>query len=247
MAGVTVAPYSPLWPRQFGEVHSAVAGAFAPLDIEVEHVGSTSVPGLVAKPVIDVLLGAASLAEVEGRIEALAAMGYAYVSRYELEIPRAATSSKPLVMRRACTFMRWCAALGFGASSWRFVTGCVRIPACALDMRRSSCVWRSSLHRTSRLTRRQRRHSFTPCLRRGARRADQCLVHGRDGRPAPDVTIGVNVDAAHRQLDRPRGAAGTPARAACRARCLGCAPAGAGLARPGSSPGSGSRAPDWQS
>lgn len=60
---------------------------FAPEEINVEHVGSTAVPGLAAKPVIDVLLGAASLSVIESRIPALSKRGYAYVSKYERELP----------------------------------------------------------------------------------------------------------------------------------------------------------------
>ena len=55
--------------------------------VAIEHIGSTAVPGLAAKPVIDVLLGARSLADVESRIDALAELGYAYVPKYEREIP----------------------------------------------------------------------------------------------------------------------------------------------------------------
>ena len=53
----------------------------------VEHIGSTSVPGLAAKPVIDVLLGASSLADVEAKIKPLSEKGYSYISKYERKLP----------------------------------------------------------------------------------------------------------------------------------------------------------------
>ena len=53
----------------------------------VEHIGGTSVPGLAAKPVIDVLLGAHSLADIESKIPPLNEVGYADVPKYERELP----------------------------------------------------------------------------------------------------------------------------------------------------------------
>jgi GrpB-like predicted nucleotidyltransferase (UPF0157 family) len=53
----------------------------------LEHVGSTAVPGLGAKPIIDMLLGVGRLAEVEARLPALEALGYEYVPRFESRLP----------------------------------------------------------------------------------------------------------------------------------------------------------------
>jgi GrpB-like predicted nucleotidyltransferase (UPF0157 family) len=87
MPNVVVSPYSAQWPSLFREVRDELLQAFAPVTIAVEHIGSTSVPGLAAKPVIDVLLGANSLADVESKIETLGKRGYAYVPKYERELP----------------------------------------------------------------------------------------------------------------------------------------------------------------
>lgn len=53
----------------------------------VEHIGSTAVPGLSAKPVLDVLLAAATLGQIEQHIDALVGAGYEYRHRYERQIP----------------------------------------------------------------------------------------------------------------------------------------------------------------
>lgn len=87
MQNVIVSPYSPEWPNRFRKVRDELLPAFAPLAVAVEHIGSTSVPGLAAKPVIDALLGADSLADVESKIEALDRIGYGYVPKYERELP----------------------------------------------------------------------------------------------------------------------------------------------------------------
>ena len=87
MSRVELLDYRAGWVDDFARVRRDLLDAFAPLDVAVEHIGSTAVPGLAAKPVIDVLLGADRLADVEDRVTALAARGYAYVARYEAELP----------------------------------------------------------------------------------------------------------------------------------------------------------------
>ena len=52
--GVVVADYDPEWPREFERLASYIAAALGPLALAIEHVGSTSVPGLAAKDCIDV-------------------------------------------------------------------------------------------------------------------------------------------------------------------------------------------------
>lgn len=88
MAEVVLSPYSDAWPDAFARVQAELVAAFAPAPVVVEHVGSTAVPGLVAKPVLDILLGAKQLSEIECRIHTLAALGFAYVSKYERELPQ---------------------------------------------------------------------------------------------------------------------------------------------------------------
>jgi GrpB-like predicted nucleotidyltransferase (UPF0157 family) len=87
MASVVVVPYSNEWPSMFGHIRDMLVRAFKPITVVVEHIGSTSVPGLSAKPVIDVLLGANSLTDIESKISALDELGYLYVPKYETELP----------------------------------------------------------------------------------------------------------------------------------------------------------------
>jgi GrpB-like predicted nucleotidyltransferase (UPF0157 family) len=87
MNSVIVSPYSTDWPNIYHNLEDDLISLFAPTTIAVEHIGSTSVPGLAAKPVIDVLIGAASLNDIESKISLLSKHGYEYVSKYEKEIP----------------------------------------------------------------------------------------------------------------------------------------------------------------
>lgn len=54
----------------------------------IEHIGSTAVPGLVAKPIIDVMIGVRSLAHVAAHWEQpLVGMGFRYIPRHEAVLP----------------------------------------------------------------------------------------------------------------------------------------------------------------
>lgn len=75
------------WPAQFDAAARALHGAFAGAACWTEHIGSTAVPGLCAKPVLDLLLGAAQLADIDARREALTALGYRYRPEHEAQLP----------------------------------------------------------------------------------------------------------------------------------------------------------------
>jgi len=84
---VNVVPYDPEWPRLFEEEKARILQDIGSNVISVEHMGSTAIPGLAAKPVIDILIGVRSLADAPLFIPPLIAHGYEYVSRYENEMP----------------------------------------------------------------------------------------------------------------------------------------------------------------
>ena len=55
-AAIVIADYQPVWPENF-QVHAAIiAAALGRAALRIEHIGSTSVPGLAAKPIIDMLV-----------------------------------------------------------------------------------------------------------------------------------------------------------------------------------------------
>ena len=73
---VVVEDYDPAWPDLFQQEHDAIRGALGATAMTVEHVGSTSVPGLPAKPVIDVLLLVPDSAYERTYVPALEEAGY---------------------------------------------------------------------------------------------------------------------------------------------------------------------------
>jgi GrpB-like predicted nucleotidyltransferase (UPF0157 family) len=72
----TVVPYADSWPQQFEAIRRHLAPALAELPVTIEHVGSTSVPGLAAKPIIDVDIVVHDEADVDAVIERLEPIGY---------------------------------------------------------------------------------------------------------------------------------------------------------------------------
>jgi GrpB-like predicted nucleotidyltransferase (UPF0157 family) len=84
---VELSAYSPLWPAVFEIERDRLNAIFGPDGVLIEHVGSTAVPGLGAKPIIDVMLGAADLKVVERHIPDLVATGYTYVPEFEKSMP----------------------------------------------------------------------------------------------------------------------------------------------------------------
>ncbi len=73
---IHLAPPDPAWPQQFAGVRSRIEAALGPVAVLVEHVGSTSVPGLAAKPIIDVLLLVPDPADEAAYVPQLEAAGF---------------------------------------------------------------------------------------------------------------------------------------------------------------------------
>ncbi len=75
---IEVVPYNPTWPEQFERVAETIRPAFAGYPgARIEHVGSTSVPGLAAKPILDIDI-IVDEEQVPAGIAALASLGYAH-------------------------------------------------------------------------------------------------------------------------------------------------------------------------
>ena len=73
---ISLAPANPVWPRLFEEEKAGLSEAFPTRFKGLEHIGSTAVPGLDAKPIIDMLGGVTSLAEADALLEPLCALGW---------------------------------------------------------------------------------------------------------------------------------------------------------------------------
>ena len=78
---IQIVDYDPQWPKSFAREADRISAALGSLALRIEHTGSTSVPGLVAKPVVDMLLVVPSSSDEAAYSPALHAAGYVLVIR----------------------------------------------------------------------------------------------------------------------------------------------------------------------
>lgn len=76
---IEIVDYDPRWPELFEEESARLREALGSLALRVDHHGSTSVPGLAAKPVIDIQISVASLQPLSAYGDPLTALGYRHV------------------------------------------------------------------------------------------------------------------------------------------------------------------------
>jgi GrpB-like predicted nucleotidyltransferase (UPF0157 family) len=85
---IVVSDYDPAWLAMFEQERRSLHTVLGPLLLTIEHIGSTAVPGLAAKPIIDLQASVRSLAEAQSRcVEPLQALGYTYLPQYEAWLP----------------------------------------------------------------------------------------------------------------------------------------------------------------
>jgi GrpB-like predicted nucleotidyltransferase (UPF0157 family) len=82
---VLVVEYDSSWPLTFAALRLPIWDALRGVALSVEHVGSTSVPGLAAKPIIDIDAVVPSRADMPATIERLAALGYVHCGNLGIE------------------------------------------------------------------------------------------------------------------------------------------------------------------
>lgn len=73
---IEILDYDANWPEKFEAQARVIAGALGDSALRIEHVGSTSVPGLAAKPIIDILVVVTDSADESAYLQRLEAAGY---------------------------------------------------------------------------------------------------------------------------------------------------------------------------
>jgi GrpB-like predicted nucleotidyltransferase (UPF0157 family) len=77
-ANLAVVPYQNDWKEFFAREADLLHNAFGENALCIEHIGSTSIPGLAAKPIIDIMVAVDSLAQAKKLIPVVEALGYTY-------------------------------------------------------------------------------------------------------------------------------------------------------------------------
>ncbi|MEW6737151.1 MAG: GrpB family protein [Acidobacteriota bacterium] len=102
---VEIVEYNPQWPEYFSQLSSTISSAIGELALWIEHVGSTSIPGLAAKPIIDLDIVIASRQPLPEIVQRLVLLGYQHegdlgvlgreaFAREGEDVPRDATGRK---------------------------------------------------------------------------------------------------------------------------------------------------------
>jgi GrpB-like predicted nucleotidyltransferase (UPF0157 family) len=109
---IVVVDYDPQWPKVFATIHQVLDNALRGVPvIAIEHVGSTSVPGLAAKPIIDVDV-IVKRSDIDTVIAAMAAAGYSYLGdlgvadRHAFTAPTNAIRQNTYVVVDGCLSLR---------------------------------------------------------------------------------------------------------------------------------------------
>ena len=79
---ITVVDYDPDWPRQFQAEAARIRAVLGDNCAAIYHIGSTAVPGLAAKPILDIMLVVENLEAVDRAAPAFEAMGYEYLGEF---------------------------------------------------------------------------------------------------------------------------------------------------------------------
>lgn len=79
---IRVVSHDPVWVIQFGVEAECISGAFGEDVVRVHHIGSTAVPGMKAKPVIDILLEVTSLEVLDQKSTLFGSLGYEVMGEF---------------------------------------------------------------------------------------------------------------------------------------------------------------------
>ena len=181
MAKITVVDYDPTWPTAFEAVRARVWQVVGDIAIAVEHVGSTSVPGLPAKPVIDIDVVVPTGAAVTVAIERLSTLGYRHLADLGIE-GREAFAGPNMPPRHHLYGVQRTASRSRTISS--SASTCAHVQRPRPSTARSSVGLQSSSLRTSTATRKASRPRFLAffgqldCHRLKWRRSSES-IHGR--------------------------------------------------------------------
>lgn len=88
MAMIELVNYDPEWENKFLSEKIKLKKVLGEMAVAIEHIGSTAIPGMMAKPVIDIMIGVNDLRQFDqGHIDLIESLGYQYIQSYEKQMP----------------------------------------------------------------------------------------------------------------------------------------------------------------
>jgi GrpB-like predicted nucleotidyltransferase (UPF0157 family) len=100
--GVTLAPHSPAWAEMARAESARLKDAVGDALLRVEHMGSTSIPGIMAKPILDFIPVVTSLDALDATQRALEALGYDYLGEFGIPTRRYCRLNDAITGARKC-------------------------------------------------------------------------------------------------------------------------------------------------
>ncbi len=125
-------PYDPAWPRDFAAERDRIATVLGDLALRIDHNGSTSIPGLAAKLIIDIQISVERLHPIEAYAPQLAELGYVHVPHPDDAFGPYLPSARRLAAHASCARRsgggrRGAAHAGISGLPERARPGCMRI------------------------------------------------------------------------------------------------------------------------
>jgi len=84
---VKIVAYNPEWSNKFKAIRKDLEVILRELSPKIEHIGSTSIPGLAAKPIIDIAVGIDSIKDLNKTIEPMLSNSYIYYEAFNSLLP----------------------------------------------------------------------------------------------------------------------------------------------------------------
>ena len=84
---IIIEEYNPMWIKLFNKEKDFIQKLFSDLNPTIEHIGSTSIPGLAAKPIVDLLIGLSTIDDLDKIVNRLLDYEYIYFKIYEKIYP----------------------------------------------------------------------------------------------------------------------------------------------------------------
>ena len=84
---VKLKKYNPKWNYLFEIEKEKLLIILGSTGIKIEHIGSTSIPDICSKPVIDIMIGVEKEKQLDNNINKILTLGYTYVQKYEIFLP----------------------------------------------------------------------------------------------------------------------------------------------------------------
>ena len=84
---VKLEEYNPKWKLLYETENKKLMSVLGSNGIIIEHIGSTSIPDICSKPVIDIMIGVENDKQLDSNINKILSLGYTYVQKYEIFMP----------------------------------------------------------------------------------------------------------------------------------------------------------------